>query len=133
MYDSPNSSISFDETIGAAICLWKKNCDAKCYQTTMLEGMKILLETHCKTWIIDFYDEVDKLPEDTEWFINTFLPMTVNDSVENVFFIIRPNCQIKQEIMEKRVNHYKDDINVQIFENLEEVYAYCSKNKISNH
>lgn len=129
MYDSPSSSVHFDETISAVICLWKTNCDANCYQTTMLEGMKILLETHCKTWLIDFNDEVDKLPEDAEWFVNTFLPMTVNDSIENIFFIIRPNCQIKNEIIDKRVNHYKDLFNVEIFENMEEVYTYFSKKK----
>jgi hypothetical protein len=129
MYDSPNSSVYFDEAIAAVICVWKTNCDAKCYQTTMLEGINILLETQSKTWVVDFYEEIDKIPEDEEWFANTFLPMTVNDSIENIFFIIRPNCKIKKEITDKRVNHYKNLFNVEIFENMEELHTYFLKKK----
>ena len=129
MYDSPSSNVSFDEKIGAVICLWKKNCDAESYHTAMLEGMKILLETHCNTWIVDFEEEVDELPGDPEWFVNTFLPMTINDSIENIFFIIRPECKIVREVFEERIDNYKDFYNVEVFENLESIYSYFSKKK----
>ena len=122
MYDSPYSNITYDQKINAVICTWKQICDAENYHMTMLEGINKVIKTQSKSWIEDFLEDVDKIPEDLEWFVNSFLPLTIENSIEYIYFVMRPECTIKKDI-EMRAELYKDFFNVKIFSSLEEACA----------
>ena len=126
MFDSPYSNITYDKNLDAVICTWKSSGDTANFQKTMSEGMSILKETQCKTWIGIYLVEVETMPECPEWYANEFVPQTMEISVENIYFIIPPKSKIKNEI-EEFMNSFSEFYNSKIFSSLEELKAELLK------
>lgn len=97
MFNTACGNVVYDEELRAVICTWINSCTPQDYHESMLYGLELAIKMDAQTWITDVSAGVEVMPEDPEWFANTFMPRTINDSVENLYFIIRPECKVKKE------------------------------------
>lgn len=126
MFESSCSTLLYDKKLHAVVCTWKKSGDSEDFRKTMLTGLNILVKSHCETWINDFSIDIEKMPEDPEWFANVFLPQTVNDHLKNIYFIIKPQYKVKAEV-EELVSLFCESFNSKIFASFEELKAELLK------
>ncbi|MBU0631086.1 hypothetical protein KKA17_00420 [bacterium] len=120
MLNTACSNVVYDKDLNAVICTWINSCSPKDFHDSMLYGLDLLIKTGGKTWITDVSAGVEVLPNDPEWFANTFLPKTIYDSVENLYFIIRPECKVKKDV-EEMVRGFSEFLNTKMFSSYEEL------------
>ncbi len=51
-----------------------------------------------KIWITDTTNGFENIEEDSKWLVEKFIPQTIDSSCESIFFIMREDSSLKDEI-----------------------------------
>ena len=127
--DTAFCKISYDKTLNAVLCTWKKFCQGDDYRNPLRHGLKLLKETGCKNWITDTANGFESTPEDTQWLLETFIPETLSTHCKNLFFIIAPDSPLQGEIS-AQAEALKELFNVRLCKDLDTVRSILTADKL---
>ena len=98
MYNSDFCQVTYDLKKDVVLCRWKQFCKGEDYKAPLRYGLKLIAKHQPKIWITDTTNGFESDPEDTAWLLESFLPQTIESSIEKVVFIIAPDSPLMAEI-----------------------------------
>jgi hypothetical protein len=120
MFESEFCSVKYLEDINVVLVTWKKYCSGEDYRKPLLFAIKIMSGHPGCDFVADTTDGFEDAPEDTQWLLNTFIPLARQTDCQRIFFIIDRDNTLKNEL-DAQTGELKNYFTVQTCFDLSEV------------
>ncbi len=120
MFQSEFCDVTYLPNINVVYVTWKKFCRGKDYQEPLLYAIEIMKSHENCHYVADTRNGFENEEADTLWVFNEFIPRAASTGCKYIFFIIRPDNNLKEELEGQSVELKKIFQVVACF-NLEEV------------
>ena len=98
MYNTEFCKVEYLENVNAVFCQWKKKCSFDDYRKPFEYGLKLIDEKKATIWITDTTYGFENELEDTQWLLESFIPQTISSVCNSIYFIIKKDSPLKNEI-----------------------------------
>ena len=120
MFKTEFCEVEYREDMGAVLCSWKRFCRGDDYRDPLRYGLKLLVQNKCRNWITDTTNGFENEPEDTAWLLDEFIPQTIESPCENLFFILKDDSPIKEDI-QSQIEALSSFFSVFVCKHLDEI------------
>ena len=98
MYQSEFCDVRYLEDINVAFVEWKKFCRGDDYRNPLLHAIEIMKANEGCHYVADTRNGFENEAADTLWVLNEFIPLAASTGCRYIFFIIRPDNNLKEEL-----------------------------------
>lgn len=127
MYRSDYCDVDYLEGTNVVHVKWKKFCSGNDYRAPLLHAVEIMKAHENCHYVADTRDGFENEEADTQWLFDEFIPLAAATGCKYIFFIIRPDNSLKEELEGQSVELNKYFKVVACFD-LGEINEYLKNN-----
>lgn len=98
MYKTEFAEVSYNSDLNVVFVKWKKFCKGNDYRKPLLFAIDIMKKYINCNYVADTTDGFENDDEDTQWVFKEFIPQVSATTCKIIFFIIRPDNNLKAEL-----------------------------------
>lgn len=126
MYETEFCNVNYLHDINVVLVTWKKFCSGEDYRKPLLYAIDLMNEHPGCSFAADTTDGFEDAPEDAQWLLDTFIPLTKKTDCKRIFFIIDRDNSLKDEL-EAQTTELRHHFEVTLCFDLEEVRESLAK------